>query len=93
MGDLKNHQVIVVKGVLFLVLGCLATAVFLLRSPAITDTILHCIAIWAFCRFYYFTFYVIEKYVDSNYRFSGLWAFLRYILRSRHVRTAVDDVA
>ena len=93
MGDLKNHQVIVVKGVLFLLLGCLATTVFLLRSPAITDTFLHCVAIWAFCRFYYFTFYVIEKYVDSNYRFSGLWAFLRYILRSRHVRAATDDVA
>jgi hypothetical protein len=38
------------------------------------------VAIWAFCRAYYFAFYVIEHYVDPAYRFSGLIDFFRYAL-------------
>jgi hypothetical protein len=34
-------------------------------------------------RAYYFAFYVIQHYVDPGYRFSGLFSFLRYFLRSR----------
>jgi hypothetical protein len=30
------------------------------------------IAVWCFCRLYYFAFHVIEHYVDASYRFSGL---------------------
>ena len=33
------------------------------------------IAVWCFCRFYYFAFYVIEHYVGASYRFSGLLSF------------------
>jgi hypothetical protein len=39
------------------------------------------LAIWAFCRAYYFAFYVIEHYVDPEYRFSGLLDFCRYAIR------------
>jgi len=28
-------------------------------------------------------FYVIQHYVDPNFRFAGLWAFLKYELRRR----------
>jgi hypothetical protein len=42
------------------------------------------ISVWSFCRFYYFAFYVIEHYVDSGYRFSGLWSFAVYLLRLRN---------
>ena len=38
------------------------------------------IAIWSFCRFYYFAFYVIEHYVDPTYRFAGLSSFLKYLI-------------
>lgn len=38
------------------------------------------ITIWAFCRAYYFAFYVIEHYVDPHYRFAGLVDFLYYAL-------------
>ena len=38
------------------------------------------VAIWSFCRFYYFAFYVIEKYVDSSYRFAGLSSVVRYLI-------------
>jgi hypothetical protein len=36
------------------------------------------IAIWCFCRVYYFAFYVIEHYVDPGYRFAGLVDFMKY---------------
>ena len=42
--------------------------------------VLLAIAVWCFCRFYYFAFCVIEHYVDGSYRFSGLWSFARYLL-------------
>jgi hypothetical protein len=39
------------------------------------------IAIWAFCRAYYFAFYVIEHYVDSSFKFAGLGSFVRHCLQ------------
>ncbi len=41
------------------------------------------ICIWSFCRCYYFAFYVIEHYVDSGYRFSGLGSFVKYWWRKK----------
>jgi hypothetical protein len=41
------------------------------------------IAIWSFCRAYYFAFYVIQHYVDDGYRFAGLGSFIRYLLERR----------
>jgi hypothetical protein len=32
---------------------------------------------------YYFAFYVIEHYVDEEYKFSGLWSFIMYLCRGR----------
>ena len=41
---------------------------------------LHVVAVWAFCRAYYFAFYVIEKYVDGRYRFAGVWSAVRWVV-------------
>jgi hypothetical protein len=38
------------------------------------------VAVWSFCRLYYFAFYVIEHHVDPDYRFSGLLSFVRYLI-------------
>ena len=78
MADIQNPRVIWIKGILFLLLGLLASVLLVLHAPSLTVAMLLCLSIWAFCRFYYFAFYVIEQYVDSNYRFSGLLSFLRY---------------
>jgi hypothetical protein len=86
MGDLKNPNVIRLKGALFLVAGILASVLLLVDSPNWRTAILLGIAIWSFCRFYYFVFYVIEHYVDPGYRFAGLGAFLRYCWRRRGKR-------
>ncbi|MCB9768121.1 MAG: hypothetical protein H6752_07985 [Candidatus Omnitrophica bacterium] len=81
MTDLKSARVIWIKGILFLILGLLTSALLLLQSPNVTTAILLCISVWAFCRAYYFAFYVIQHYVDPDYRFSGLISFVRYVVR------------
>jgi hypothetical protein len=52
----------------------LATAVYL------------ALMIWAFARAYYFAFYVVEKYIDDSYRFSGLTSFVRHLLACKKVK-------
>lgn len=90
MGDLKHPVAIWSKGLLFLVLGVTASTLLLMESPSVRIAIFLFVAIWAFCRFYYFTFYVIEHYVDSNYRFSGLFSFVLYALGRRSVIVASE---
>jgi len=80
MKDLTNPKVIKAKGVLFLFLGLLSGALLLLEHPSFQVGVLLTVAIWSFCRFYYFAFYVIERYVDPEYRFSGLLSFARYLI-------------
>lgn len=82
-GDLKSAKLIYLKGFLFLVTGLLSAAALLLDTPTLRTAFLLGITIWSFCRLYYFFFYVIEKYVDSSYKFAGLYSFLRYLLRKR----------
>ena len=83
MADLTDPRVIKIKGVLFLILGLLASALLLVETPTWRHATLLAIVIWSFCRSYYFAFYVIEHYVDPAFRFSGLGAFLRYLVTER----------
>lgn len=83
MADLKNPSIIIAKGFLFLGLGLLASIMLLWEAWSIKVLLLLAVAVWAFCRFYYFAFYVIEHYLDSEYRFTGIVSFLRYLLRKR----------
>jgi hypothetical protein len=83
MKDLTNPGWIKAKGILFLLLGIAAATLLVLEHPGWKVACLLALAVWCFCRFYYCAFYVIEHYVDSSYKFSGLWSFLRYLLQSR----------
>ena len=83
MKDIKSARLIKLKGILFLFVGLLAAALLLIEHPSLKVAVLLCIAVWCFSRFYYFAFYVIEHYVDSTYRFSGLWSFFTYLVRRR----------
>jgi hypothetical protein len=87
MGDIKNPAVIWFKGILFLMLGLLASGLLIVQSPSVIVALLLAISVWAFCRFYYFAFYVIQHYVDSSYRFSGLLAFFQYAARKRREKS------
>jgi len=83
MKDLTNPAWIKFKGVLFLAIGILASVLLLIEHPHFKEAVLLGVAVWCFCRFYYFAFYVIEHYVDPGYRFSGLWSFMIYLLSKR----------
>lgn len=83
MKDLTSATWIKVKGILFLLLGLAAAVLLILENPSWKIVGLLALVIWCFCRFYYFAFYVIEKYVDPGYKFSGLWSFAGYLMRSR----------
>ncbi len=83
MKDLTHPIWIKLKGILFLLIGLASATLILLDNWKWQTAILLAVVIWSFCRFYYFAFYVIEKYVDPNYKFSGLFAFARYLMRRR----------
>jgi hypothetical protein len=80
-GDLKSAKLMYLKAILFLVAGTAAAAGILLENPDWRTALMLGIAIWSFCRLYYFAFYVIEKYIDPGYRFGGIGPFLLYLLR------------
>ncbi len=81
MKDLTSPGWIKAKGILFLLVGILASLLLLLENPSWKVALLLALAVWCFCRFYYCAFYVIERYVDSSYKFSGLGSFVRYLLK------------
>jgi len=83
MRDIKNSKIIWLKGIVFLLMGMAASALLVMEAPTLRVGILLAVTIWAFCRAYYFAFYVIERYVDPSYRFSGLMSFVAYTLRKR----------
>ena len=86
MADLKNPNVIVLKGFLFLLLGLLSGGLLLFSYPEFSVLLLLGITVWAFCRFYYFAFYVIGNYVDHEYKFAGLYSFFCYWLANRDTK-------
>jgi hypothetical protein len=79
MRDLTDVRWIRLKGLLFLLVGLLAAALIVAEHPSLKVAALLALAVWSFCRFYYFAFYVIQHYVEPGYRFSGLWSFARYL--------------
>jgi hypothetical protein len=83
MKDLTNPFWIKLKGMLFLLIGIAAAVSIFLDNPKWRTGVLLALAIWGFCRFYYFAFYVIGKYVDPNYKFSGLLSFARHLLKRK----------
>ncbi len=73
--DIRSPALLKLKGALFLFLGLVSAALLgLLIFPLLSWQVLTLfgIAIWAFCRAYYFCFYVMEHYADPNFRYAGL---------------------
>jgi hypothetical protein len=83
MGDIQNPRILWLKFALFLAVGLLSVAIALLLYPSLRLAALLALAIWAFCRAYYFAFYVIEHYADPTFRYAGITSFIRYAWRRR----------
>ena len=90
MRDLTHPGWIKAKAALFLIAGILASALLLMEQPTLKVALLLVVAIWCFCRAYYFVFYVIEHYVDPGYKFSGLISFVRYVAAKGRMRGGVS---
>lgn len=71
------------KAMLFVTIGLVSAALLVLRDPSITTLGLVLLTAWAFARAYYFAFYVLERYVDPSFRFSGLASLAAYLWRRR----------
>ncbi len=91
MADLKSSRAIIVKGFLMLLTGVMAAGILLWENPGWRTALLLGIAIWGFARFYYFAFYLIEKYVDGRFRFAGLGAFVGYLMNRRKEERGKKD--
>jgi len=83
MSDIKSPTLLYLKGGLFLLAGLVAAALLLAELPTFKVALLLAICVWSFCRAYYFAFYVIERYIDPQFRFAGLCSFAAYVLRRR----------
>jgi hypothetical protein len=86
MRDLQSHRWMWVKAALFLVIGITSSALILVELPELRVLALLLLAIWSFCRAYYFAFYVIAHYIDPSFRFSGLISALRYLWHKKSAK-------
>jgi hypothetical protein len=80
MKDLKNSKLIYLKGCLFLTVLITSVVLVLIDSLSWKTLLLLCLIVWSSARLYYFAFYVIEKYVDPTYKFSGILSFIKYLI-------------
>ena len=91
MTDLKSPFLIHLKGWLFLLIVIAAGAGIYMQLPTWRVGMLIVIVIWASARFYYYLFYVIEKYVDPNYKFAGVYSAIRYLIRGKKNKPSRDS--
>jgi len=75
---------------MFLFIGIVSAGLLLVESWSIKNLVLLLLTIWGFCRFYYFAFYVIQHYVDDDYRFAGLGSFFVYLIGRRSQQPRED---
>jgi hypothetical protein len=81
--DITNPTILKLKGVLFLILGLFSSGLLITIVADWRVALLLAISVWAFARFYYFAFYVLEHYADREFRYSGLLDLIRYLLTSK----------
>ncbi|HYG78303.1 MAG TPA: hypothetical protein VEK08_25090 [Planctomycetota bacterium] len=87
-GDIKSPRLLYLKGFLFVLCGLMAGGTLLLEHPSLKVALLLALCVWCFARAYYFAFYVVEHYVDPQYRFAGLFDFACYAIRRRRERSS-----
>ena len=81
MRDLDDPKWMYLKAALLLLILLSSACLLLSDRPTWRTGALLALLVWASARLYYFMFYVIERYIDSSYRFSGIVSALRHLLR------------
>lgn len=88
MSDLKSKSLIVLKGLLFLFMAIMSSIILFVQVPTITTAILLGLLVWSSSRFYYFLFYVLEKYVDPTMRYAGILDLLQGMKKRRNAKSS-----
>ena len=83
MADIKKVWLLYLKGGLMFLVGLIASFLLISINFDLKTFVLLVVAIWGFCRAYYFAFYVIQHYIDPSYKYSGLIDFAKYSLKRR----------
>ena len=81
--DIQSARLLWLKGCLFVLAGALAAAGLLAENWSLRTAVLLGLAIWCFCRAYYFAFYVVQHYIDPEFKFAGLTSVAQYLWRKR----------
>ncbi len=80
MGDIKSPWLLHAKGALFVVLGLFSAGLLFAQVPTLKTAALLGLTVWSFCRFYYYLFYVLEKYLGRDKKFAGFFDAIRFLL-------------
>ena len=78
-----SKKLMYLKAILFLVIGIFGFLYCWLINFNLIFFVMLVITIWAWCRLYYFIFYVITNYIDDKYKFSGIMDFLYYLFKKK----------
>lgn len=78
--DLKSVTAIKVKGILFSAIGLICCGLIIADQPNLKTVLLLAVAIWAWCRFYYFLFYALEHYAGRKRPYAGILDALKCVL-------------
>ena len=79
--DIKNPVALKAKGLCFALVGILSSAILISQLPHWSYIAMFLITIWAWCRFYYFLFYVLEHYAGRKRPYAGVLDALTAIFR------------
>ena len=81
--DLKSPVTLRSKGWLFLLLGLVAATLLLSDGFTWQRLVLLGITVWAFCRFYYFLFHVLQGYAGRQRPYAGLLDAMKWALSGK----------
>lgn len=83
--DLVNPKWMCLKAIGFVLIAFLCALGLMLRSMRIETAVLILLMVWASARAYYFCFYVIERYINPEFKYAGLSSALAFLLNSDRV--------
>jgi Na+-transporting NADH:ubiquinone oxidoreductase subunit NqrD len=83
MRELTIAPLMLLKAALLLAIGIVSAALLIAAAPTLSTAVLLALCVWSFSRVYYFAFYVIERYIDPSFRFSGLMSVVLWMMRRR----------
>ncbi len=83
MSDLTSRPWIIAKGVMFAVILLMSGAGVMIHEDRCYRFCLLLTCLWSACRFYYFLFYVLERYVGIDGRYAGIIDLCQRLWRQR----------